>query len=161
MSFRMVPRLFVALLIVWCGGSHAQAPGFSTFPVSTIYSDTPHAPRLDTKQARLFRTVLSAQASRGPNFAGHFTVALWGCGAACVSWAILDAKTGAVWMAPFTVSTGSCTGTAEYCGPSIDYQLNSELLVIRGSLHEEQAGLFYFRWHDGKLVPVRAAGRLR
>jgi hypothetical protein len=46
-------------------------------------------------------------AEGGPNFAGHYTVALWGCGTSCQSFAIIDAKTGAVTLGTFTLSVGA------------------------------------------------------
>ncbi len=44
--------------------------------------------------AKLFQTTISEQSLDGPNFAGHYTVATWGCGTECQGYAIIDAKTG-------------------------------------------------------------------
>lgn len=48
--------------------------------------------------ARRYQTVLEAGARQGPNFAGHFTVVTWGCGSPCTRLAIIDARTGRVWV---------------------------------------------------------------
>lgn len=47
-------------------------------------------------QAREFRTVLSEALLGGVNFAGHYTVATWGCGTSCQNHAVLDARTGRI-----------------------------------------------------------------
>lgn len=47
-------------------------------------------------EAKLFYTVITSTAAAGPNFAGHFTVASWGCGTDCVGYAVVDAKTGEI-----------------------------------------------------------------
>jgi len=44
--------------------------------------------------AKLFQTTISEQSLDGPNFAGYYTVATWGCGTECQGYAIIDAKTG-------------------------------------------------------------------
>ena len=54
-------------------------------------------PVIKTAEARRFRTMIREAAAKGPNFAGHFTVAEWGCGAGCVSVAIIDAATGSIY----------------------------------------------------------------
>jgi hypothetical protein len=42
-------------------------------------------------------------AASGPNFAGHYTLARWGCGAGCVTVAVIDMTTGAVQFPPFSI----------------------------------------------------------
>lgn len=73
-------------------------------------------------EAKLFQSTITEQSSEGPNFAGHYTVATWGCGTECQGFAIIDAITGDI---------------VEY-EPSIDHQvsaglshsLDSNLLVL-------------------------------
>lgn len=45
-------------------------------------------------EAKLFRTTIINQVSEGANFAGHYTVATWGCGTSCTGYAIVDVMTG-------------------------------------------------------------------
>ena len=54
-----------------------QRPSFEDFRVTQVFRGRPVPPVLDTPKARAFRTELRRQAASGPNFAGHFTVALW------------------------------------------------------------------------------------
>lgn len=44
--------------------------------------------------AKLFRTTITNQVEEGVNFAGHYTVATWGCGTSCTGYAIVDVMTG-------------------------------------------------------------------
>lgn len=44
--------------------------------------------------AVLFRTTITNQVAEGANFAGHYTVATWGCGTSCIGYAIVDVVTG-------------------------------------------------------------------
>jgi hypothetical protein len=69
-------------------------------------------------EARRFRTVLRKGATKGPNFAGHFTIVSWGCGTNCQSIAIVDSKTGVVRFAPFGSEIGQ------------EFRLDSRLLVV-------------------------------
>lgn len=70
--------------------------------------------------ARKYRTVIRDAASRGPNFAGHFTVAQWGCGSPCKTFAIISARTGHVWM------------PAMWVGLGVSVRPDSRLLVVDG-----------------------------
>ncbi|TSC76031.1 MAG: hypothetical protein G01um101431_1049 [Parcubacteria group bacterium Gr01-1014_31] len=82
----------------------------------------------------------------GPNFAGHYTVIEWGCGASCQMHAIVDAKTGAI----VEYSLGSAF--------SLQYRLDSRLLVANPPLYldelsEAPAGVAveYYEMKDGRL----------
>lgn len=55
------------------------------------------------------------------NFAGHFTLVTWGCGSDCRMVAAVNAKTGDVYIAPFTVSTG------------VSFRLESKLVIANDS----------------------------
>ena len=129
----------------------AQPPSFSDYPVKDVFLASPTAPILNTRVARMLRTMLRNEAKSGPNFAGHFTLARWGCGAGCISWAIIDAANGVVWFPPFTVSDAFDLSDPELAQHSIDFKINSELIVANGARNELGAGKYYYRWHDNKL----------
>ena len=57
---------------------------FEDYPVTAIFKGTPALPKLRLGD-RLFRTRIRKGAAKGPNFAGHYTIADWGCGTRCVS----------------------------------------------------------------------------
>src|SRR5207244_12392308 len=75
-----------------------RSPGFADYPITRIYKGVPAPVNLSsTPTARSFRTRLTQEARKAPNFAGHYTVASWGCGSNCESISIVDALTGRVY----------------------------------------------------------------
>ena len=96
-----------------------ELPRFEQYSVIEIFHGPPVAVDItSTKLARAYRTQLSEGAKKGPNFAGHFTLVSWGCGASCQTWAIVDARTGKVFE-----STAQSTAGAEFYP-------NSRLLIL-------------------------------
>jgi hypothetical protein len=76
--------------------SAEKLPVFSDFPAQQNFTGIPAMPMLRTAGQRLLRTQIREAARKGPNFAGHYTIAEWGCGTSCVSLAVIDAETGVV-----------------------------------------------------------------
>jgi hypothetical protein len=111
---------------------------------------------------RRFSTRLRQGATVGPNFAGHFTIVGWGCGASCLQFAIVDAETGRVaFPDPITNVTTNDVGadTAEQGVKfnALRFQLQSGLLVILGSINEKDSseGIHFYKWTGTQLVHVR------
>ena len=78
-----------------------RLPRFEEFLVSDSAPLTPAPVDLfSDPKARRFATVLRAGTRAGPNFAGRYTVISWGCGSPCVELAVVDARTGHVYMHP-------------------------------------------------------------
>src|ERR1700743_182434 len=101
------------LLLIGCAEVALVAQGqfpFSQYSVTSIFKGAPAKPQLTSETARRFRTVISEGANKGPNFAGHYTVVTWGCGADCASFAIVDALTGKVFDPRFAVSFENTEG---------------------------------------------------
>ncbi len=68
--------------------------------------------------APVYRTNLREGARKGPNFAGHYTIIIWGCGHTdCATLAVVDARTGRVF---FTLEIES----------HIHYRRSSRLLLV-------------------------------
>jgi len=119
MPFVVLPLVASAMLTTVSAQTAATLPQFQQFSVSQIYKRAPAAVNLNSNPgARRFRTALSNGAKKGPNFAGHYTVVTIGCGSGCQSLAIVDAKTGAVYMTGVTADVGA------------KFQINSQLLVV-------------------------------
>jgi len=139
-----------------------KAPRFDQFrvPVQPI---TPAAVDLKSHpRARTYGTVLRREAAEGPNFAGSHTVVGWGCGTSCLTFAIVNARTGRV-IFPKGISEVSADhfnsddflpGNGPY--GSLRYRLDSKLLVLVGSINEDvtREGAFYFVLDDNELKPV-------
>jgi hypothetical protein len=130
----------------------AEPPRFKDYPVTNIYRGTPAAPVLSSRMARLFRTQLRNSVQYGPNFAGHYTVARWGCGAGCVTVAVMDAISGEVWFAPFAIEDAQLEAGG-YCNHTSDFELDSELFMATGRVNG-RIGTHYFVWRQSKFSPV-------
>lgn len=95
----------------------SRPPQFDDFPVQQVFHGTPAPVNLRSNpQAPAYRTRLKKAASGGPDFAGHYTVAEWGCGSNCQAHSFIDAKNGAV-IDGVTTDRGA------------DYRLNSNLFI--------------------------------
>jgi len=98
-SMTLLAALEVGLL-----SAQNTVPTFDQYRVTQPkFSGKPMQPVIKTAEDRRFRTMIRKAAAGGPNFAGHFTVAEWGCGAGCVSVAIIDAATGSIYRGPFRI----------------------------------------------------------
>jgi hypothetical protein len=114
----------------------AALPPFAKYPVVARYRG-PHATPLlrPGTAAWWFRTRIREAAGQPANFAGHYVLAMWGCGAECVSYAIIDVKTGSVY---FDNRTVCCWGTAVPDDfESVRGRLNSRLLICTGLLNKQ------------------------
>ncbi len=148
-------------------------PKFEDYPVNEVFDRTPHPPVLVTHDQRLFRTRIREgvekgwgvwingewgreQNKPGPNFAGHYIVIVWGCGAGCIRMAMSDAETGAVYNPP--VSDGGLTlpilMLQNYVGGAArtEYRRNSRLMIVsatpRAGSRDAVPYTFYFLWRD-------------
>ena len=126
-------------------------PRFEDFPAPPAHTALQVPPRLATASDRAFRTRLREAAREPPDFAGHYKLALWGCGASCVMGAAIDARTGRVTWLPFTV----CCAPADVTEP-LAYRRNSRLLVVRGSRNEAGGGTYYYALNPHGFTLLRA-----
>jgi len=110
-----------------------------------------------TRKARSFRTELREQAASGPDFAGHYKIASWGCGASCVQFAIIDSLTGDVYFPSFSVAVGvGSTKDYEHIPQPLQYKPDSKLLMVTGNLNEsEKGGVYYYKWDNNRLMLVK------
>ena len=118
-----------------------------------MFGHTPAPVVLTSARARRFRTVLTDEAKRGVNFAGHYRVATWGCGSDCHAFAIIDAVTGAVHFTPGALWVGGLPGNDE---ERLQFRTNSRLLVLVGSRNDTGGGTYYYEWTGTQLRLVRA-----
>ena len=140
---------------------YAQTPSFSGYPITAPkFTGKPAAPVLKTAYDRQFRTMIRESAEHGPNFAGHYTVAEWGCGAGCVSVVIVDAVNGAVHRGPFRNLGWELR---KYEGiPSngdqfkqLEYRLDSRLFIARGCPEETNCGSYFWEWNGSHFKLLR------
>jgi hypothetical protein len=141
-------------------GAHAAKrgplPEFTRYPVTSLFHGAPAEPVLNTSFARRFRTRIRTAAKKGPNFAGNYTVASWGCGITCLAMVVVDERTGAIYSGPFRML--DYDGALRYPDGSswpdgtldpLSYRLDSRLLVVRGcadNFEQKNCALSYYEW---------------
>ncbi|HJZ69124.1 MAG TPA: hypothetical protein VKF81_13445 [Blastocatellia bacterium] len=136
------------------GNRQAKTPSFEDLPVKEQFKGSPAAVRLSTREARRYRTVIREGAREGPNFAGHYTIVQWGCGAGCAQFAVVDAKTGAVFMPSFYVGPRAFVeGQSGEPDEPIQFRIDSRLLIVSGAPNEKSEGIYYYKW-DGKRLAL-------
>jgi len=118
-----------------------------------VFTGKPAPPRLARTGERLFRTRIREAAANGPNFAGHYTIAKWGCGSACVSGVVVDAQTGKIHSMPFSIlgfgfALKSADGASwvDYSFRPLEFRVNSRLLIVRGCPEDDNCGAYYYEW---------------
>ena len=137
-------RQLLSLIVLLCAVSIPSfasdvIPKFENYPAAPETVHRKAAVKLATAQTRRYATQLREAQKHPVDFAGHFVMASWGCGAGCVMAAAIDAPTGAVTMLPFTVSDWPLDVTEP-----LSYRKDSSLLVIRGSRSEKGNGTYYY-----------------
>jgi hypothetical protein len=133
-----------------------KAPRFTAYRIPT--SEVIENPKLDLKSnptARMYRTLLREEISKGANFAGHYRVAIWGCGTSCAMFAIVNLKTGRV-ITPegfhststvyFDVDDHAVFSHSLSRDAVFGFRKDSKLIGILGDLDEDESreGAFYF-----------------
>lgn len=138
----------------------ADAPRFKDYAVP-VYTGKPARPAVRAdKRSWLFRTELREAAAEGANFAGHYRLASWGCGAACFQWAIIDVKSGRV-SHPANLRSTDHVNVEEalYEGgiQAVHIRPDSRLLVMIGGINEDPKlrGISWFVWDGKQLKRIR------
>jgi len=133
-------------------------PKFSDYPVRVSSHAGSASPKLTTPGQRKFRTMIRDGAARGPNFAGHFTIAEWGCGTSCVQLVVVDNESGSVYESPFGSLPKAfvCLGAgADPDEMGIFYKPDSSLLIVRGCPNDKDCGAMYYLWTGARFKVLR------
>src|SRR5579883_713391 len=132
----------------------AQAPPakFEDFPSGASFQGMPAKPVLRTKWQRSYRTTIRSAAQDGPDFAGKFKVAQWGCGSGCFGIFIIDEQSGSVYDAPFHIASLQPSlvyqdqpDKSPFDDP-LQYRLDSRLFVLHGCPEEEDCASYFYEW---------------
>lgn len=152
-----------AIAIAACLAATAvKAQTSSTVGASPFFSDYPAAvhagPRGSLKligDAVSYRTRIRNEAGSEPNFAGEYRLVTWGCGATCLTGALIHIPTGEARLLPFSVCCSN-TPTAP-----MEFHAGSRLLKANGLLNEDEArgfGPHFFVMSASGLAPVSTRG---
>ena len=143
-------------------------PTFADYPAAEVFRGKAAEPILASKEQKRFRTrirngVLSGegvwngswknpQKVSGPNFAGHYFVARWGCGSNCLMMALVDAKTGVVYDPPQEIGSPLHVEMDMLGDGEIDFTPSSSLMIFRNACKSgrRECGVYYFEWKDNR-----------
>ena len=143
--------IFFSFQAALAAATREAAPRFSDYPVTKIYRGKPAPAQSSSSSAHRFRTVIREGEQQGPNFAGHYTVVIWGCGTSCAQFAIVDAMTGQTYDPPFRLITwGDEEGLLKQSG--LHFRLDSSLFVAQGCPEEKNCAARYYEWKDNRLI---------
>jgi hypothetical protein len=93
-------------------------PDFADYPSTEMFTGRVAPVLLDSaRYGRTYRTRLRDGARTGPNFAGAFTVVVWGCGSSCQVGVVINANTGALSVQSLRTTNG------------VEYRRESRLLI--------------------------------
>jgi len=107
--------------------------------------------KIISAEDKKYRAQLQIARGQEPNFAGHYFLLEFGCGASCIRSAAIDVKTGVVFWLPFT----TCCFPSDIQHP-IRYQLDSSLIEVRGSRNETGFGTYYYQFTGDQFVLIKA-----
>ncbi len=143
--------LFLLLAAVILVAQTKPRPRFADYAVHEIYKGKPAPPAI-TKDWRLFRTMIREGAKAEVEFAGHYTVPKWGCGAGCNAFVVVDSESGHVYDGPGTLSDLPWDYLDKELGKypdRMEYHPNSRLFKINGCINERDCGFYDFLMIDG------------
>lgn len=141
----------------------ANGPRWSQYPAPVYHGR--YAPIQLKRSDMVFKTRLRAMAGDPPNFAGHYNLAVWGCGYACLIVRIIDVQTGRVVSTNpvdyvnFDHVASELLDASERwpgIGP-VKFRADSRLLVLLGMPNENTKlhGISYYEMRDGRLQLLR------
>jgi hypothetical protein len=150
-------------------GAQEGAPRFADFPAPrAIAPDRYVAPQLSSRDVRLYRSTLGAEAANGPNFAANYTVAAWGCGFSCSAAAIINLGTGRVAF-PAELRRISTRYVRDWVSDrplryrGMRFNPASRLLIVIGSAlgDERDESAVYYEWTGAGLRHLATIPRAR
>jgi hypothetical protein len=150
----VMTRILLLLLLsstAFYGQSTPTRPSFESYPAKRIYQGTPARPILG-KDQRSFRTRIRDGAKSPVEFAGHYTLPRFGCGAGCSAFFIVDSVTGKVYDG-FGVADLPGQWIEKQAGDPplrIQFIASSRLLKINGCPNEHNCGYYDYVMVDGK-----------
>ena len=164
-NLRLVAAGF-ALVVIFQASSPSQKNGPPRFQnySADVWAGKPAPLNLRSHPlARMYRTSIREQLHEaGINFAGHYTIAVMGCGTGCSITAIVDARSGRAYFP--RVFEGWTVEIGEYqFGENEDvrtFRTDSRLLKIIGRprLGADQrwgpSGIYYYEWKNNRLRQV-------
>ncbi len=140
-----------------------QPPRFEDYSAD-VYAGKPARLKLKSHPlARRYRSSIREQLrSQGINFAGHYTLAVMGCGTSCSITAIVESRTGRAYFPQVFNGWTSVTGDYIFAeGEDIRaFRTDSRLIKVMGRPRLGAierwgpSGVYYYEWKDNQLGQV-------
>lgn len=151
-----MPTLFVFIYCLLSLGQTSPSevekrPQFGDYPVKNIYRGEPAKPII-TKEFRTIRTMIRLGADSHVEFAGHYTVPRWGCGAGCNGFVVVDSIDGKIYEG-FGVAELPFKWLEKHGAEPLErmeFHPNSRLLKVNACPNEKDCGLYDYVMVEGK-----------
>ena len=133
------------------GFTQGVIPVFEDYAVAVVATPTTPKPVLNSARAREFRSAIRRAAREEVNFAGHYRLAIWGCGSDCWGFAIVNKINGKVYTQPGVDHVGGVMGSMDVL---VDFRKDSRLIILAGALNDDevyQTGKFYYLWNGSAM----------
>jgi hypothetical protein len=171
MDKAFLTAIILAATVALTHGRASDTPRFEDYPAD-VYAGKPAPLNLRShRMARTYRTSIREQLhEKGINFAGHYTIAVMGCGTGCSITAIVDARNGNAYFPRELDGWNVEPGVYEFADSEdvSTFRTDSRLLKIIGAPRlgaDERwgpGGIYYYEWKDNRLrqvqfVPTRHA----
>lgn len=119
-AMRILWPFLIALVLAASATAQERQPTFQSYEVS-VWSGvlkTPTSTQLRADNLYQFRARIREAMGQPINFAGRYTVVVWGCGSGCQYGAVINRVTGAAQRLPMPAMTG------------YEFRADSQLLVV-------------------------------
>jgi hypothetical protein len=156
--------VFILVLHSTLVGQSAKPPDFKQYSAD-VYAGKPAPLNLRSHRlARTYRTSIREQLQeQGINFAGHYTIAVMGCGTGCSITAIVDARNGSAYFPRELDGWSVEPGVYDFADDEDvrTFRTDSRLLKIIGAPRlgaDERwgrGGIYYYEWKKNRLQQVQ------
>ena len=156
----------ILLTAVTALGQAKRWPRFEDYPATTSFKGRPAPAKIVSSKAKLFRSAIRNGASKGPNFAGHYTLVPWGCGSSCRQFAIVDAQNGTVYIpaGQMVLLTDPWTQNDPLAAEEpVRFRKDSRLLILVGGGYigkkPQLKGKYFYEWRGNDLRLISSIKR--
>jgi hypothetical protein len=140
--------LLILSAVAWSQPAAGPRPAFKDFAVDQVYKGAPVPPKL-SKDQMTFRTMIRTGAKSPVEFAGHYTVPRWGCGAGCSDFVVVDSITGKVYDG-FTIAELPLAWLEKHKeAQRMEFHPQSRLIKINGCIGEKDCGFYDYEMIEG------------
>lgn len=141
--------LAMASVIGWPEQKKSARPDFKDYAVEQVFTGAPAAAKI-TPDWRSFRTRIREGAKSKVQFAGHYTVPAWGCGAGCVAFVVVDSISGRVYGGFGVAMMPPQWEEKHGFQTQLEFHPKSRLMKITGCPGETNCGFYDYEMVDDK-----------